>query len=257
MKQNNSWDVLSKTFQDAILIARRLGVSCLWVDSLCIIQDDAEDWETEAADIADVYEHSDGVIMATSGMDGDAGCFSTRSETKELVIEDERGITPTIYHREALDRNHLSFDWTNKDHPTGFDGKLFDGGPLTTRGWCFQKRLLGRRMLHYTASEIVWECLGVINCECGQLDYWVIYPSLLARGAVADCPKDMDHLCIPDAQLQRLYQLYPRGGHHSEYVKSIPYISGNSALMFALTGVCDPNEFVLDVFALWRDIVKQ
>jgi hypothetical protein len=36
---------LPKTFRDAVIITRRLGFRHLWIDSLCIIQDDITDWE--------------------------------------------------------------------------------------------------------------------------------------------------------------------------------------------------------------------
>ncbi|KAF5870556.1 putative het domain-containing protein [Botrytis fragariae] len=39
---------LPKTFHDAILATRMLGVRYTWIDSLCIIQDDADDWAKEA-----------------------------------------------------------------------------------------------------------------------------------------------------------------------------------------------------------------
>lgn len=36
---------LSKTFQDAILVTRQFGMRYIWIDSLCIIQDSAKDWQ--------------------------------------------------------------------------------------------------------------------------------------------------------------------------------------------------------------------
>jgi hypothetical protein len=39
---------LPQTFKDAIWITRRLGYQYIWIDSLCIIQDSAEDWEAES-----------------------------------------------------------------------------------------------------------------------------------------------------------------------------------------------------------------
>lgn len=34
------WEELPKTFKDAVLVTRALGIQYLWIDSLCIIQDD-------------------------------------------------------------------------------------------------------------------------------------------------------------------------------------------------------------------------
>lgn len=42
-------DRLPATFKDAVLVCRNLGIQYLWIDSLCIIQDDHGDWEREAA----------------------------------------------------------------------------------------------------------------------------------------------------------------------------------------------------------------
>ncbi|KAF2194509.1 hypothetical protein K469DRAFT_546392, partial [Zopfia rhizophila CBS 207.26] len=40
----------------AITIVWELGFPCHWIESLCIIQDDAEDWEQEVARRALVHE---------------------------------------------------------------------------------------------------------------------------------------------------------------------------------------------------------
>lgn len=39
---------LPRTFQDAVRVAYGLGLQYLWIDSLCIIQDDPLDWDTES-----------------------------------------------------------------------------------------------------------------------------------------------------------------------------------------------------------------
>lgn len=49
---------LPKTFRDAIFIARALGMRYLWIDSLCILQDDLQDWQREPAKMCDVYANA-------------------------------------------------------------------------------------------------------------------------------------------------------------------------------------------------------
>jgi hypothetical protein len=49
---------LPKTFQDAIVVTRMLGVQYLCIDSLCILQGDVEDWEREGSRMADIYQNS-------------------------------------------------------------------------------------------------------------------------------------------------------------------------------------------------------
>lgn len=40
--------------------------------------------------------------------------------------------------------------------------------PIAERGWCFQERLLGTSLLHFTNSEIVFECRTEGFCECSH-----------------------------------------------------------------------------------------
>ena len=47
---------LPKTFQDFITITRKLNVPYVWIDALCIIQDDEEDWKREVGQMARIYQ---------------------------------------------------------------------------------------------------------------------------------------------------------------------------------------------------------
>ncbi|KAH7014588.1 heterokaryon incompatibility protein-domain-containing protein [Microdochium trichocladiopsis] len=64
---------LPKTFRDASVVARRLGVNYLWIDRLCIFQDDASDWQREAATMCDVYRHAYFSIAALGARNSDGG----------------------------------------------------------------------------------------------------------------------------------------------------------------------------------------
>lgn len=48
---------LPATFRDAIAVTRSLGYQYLWIDSLCIIQDDRHDWGVEAEQMASIYKN--------------------------------------------------------------------------------------------------------------------------------------------------------------------------------------------------------
>ncbi|PKY04370.1 HET-domain-containing protein [Aspergillus campestris IBT 28561] len=74
------WDELPKTFQDAVQIARLLHVRYLWIDSLCIIQDDTEDWNRESSKIADVYGQAYLTIAAAFSTGSSSGCLLGYSE---------------------------------------------------------------------------------------------------------------------------------------------------------------------------------
>lgn len=70
-----AWNDLPKTFQDAITITRLLHVRYLWIDSLCIIQDDKRDWEKESSNMAEVYHNAYLTIAASFSTGSSSGCF--------------------------------------------------------------------------------------------------------------------------------------------------------------------------------------
>jgi hypothetical protein len=55
---------MPKTFQDAVFVTRALGISYLWIDSLCIVQDSLGDWEKEAELMGQVYKNATLTIAA-------------------------------------------------------------------------------------------------------------------------------------------------------------------------------------------------
>ncbi|PVH81422.1 hypothetical protein DL98DRAFT_349267, partial [Cadophora sp. DSE1049] len=55
---------LSKNFAQAVVTTRQLKLRYLWIDSLCIIQDLASDWNKEAATMHKVYSHAEVTIVA-------------------------------------------------------------------------------------------------------------------------------------------------------------------------------------------------
>jgi hypothetical protein len=73
---------LSRTFRDAVEIVRRMGIRYLWIDSLSILQDDAEEWACESANMAAVYSNSYLTVAAAHAKDGSGRFFqSSRLET--------------------------------------------------------------------------------------------------------------------------------------------------------------------------------
>lgn len=70
---------LPKTIRDAIEISTWLNISYIWIDALCIIQDDPNDWNTEAVTMKDVYSNSFLTIAAHGGKSSAEGCFAERN----------------------------------------------------------------------------------------------------------------------------------------------------------------------------------
>ncbi|UKZ76764.1 hypothetical protein TrVFT333_004474 [Trichoderma virens FT-333] len=56
---------LPRMMQDVVLVLRRLGIQYIWIDCLCIIQDDKDDWKREAALMASIYTNAELTVAAS------------------------------------------------------------------------------------------------------------------------------------------------------------------------------------------------
>lgn len=90
---------LPQTLQDAMTITRALGFAYIWIDALCIVQDDLEDWAAESATMTNVYSRAWLVLAATSAPDCNAGFLHTRHEALETRIESSDGICEVTAQR--------------------------------------------------------------------------------------------------------------------------------------------------------------
>lgn len=79
LKQSIPVGELSKTFQDAFLVCKWLEMRYIWIDSLCIMQDSAEDWQKEAALMQEVYSQARFNVSATGAVTSDEGLFFDRA----------------------------------------------------------------------------------------------------------------------------------------------------------------------------------
>ena len=153
-KRGIDWAELTRTFQDAILAARRLELEYIWIDSLCIIQDNKDDWVAQSMQMAKIYGEAHVVISATRSHTGDMGIFNTRPAVHDVSLDGMNSKTVVM----SRQLKHDNFFIAHKPS--------FDGNPLFTRGWCFQERLLAKRIIHFTEDEAVWECNEDLSCEC-------------------------------------------------------------------------------------------
>jgi hypothetical protein len=141
-------------------LSLKLGFRYIWIDSLCIVQDDPEDWEVQSALMSEIYQNAILTLAATSSNGDNEGCCarnSQRTPALEVTLPDDVGAC-RIAVRKPL--NHFDTQTTES---------LIDHFPLLTRGWAFQERLLSPRVLHICESELVWECREASACECGGL----------------------------------------------------------------------------------------
>jgi hypothetical protein len=57
-------NIMPQAFKDAIVVGRLLEIEYLWIDSLCIIQDDSNDWERESGKMAEIFSSTYLTVIA-------------------------------------------------------------------------------------------------------------------------------------------------------------------------------------------------
>lgn len=145
-----SIDLLPKSFREAILFTKSLDISFIWIDSLCIIQDSAADWNVESAKMATIYRQGHFTISVARATNAQGGCFSTAANK---YVGDQIELSGPDSERFSV--------WTRKPIKHG-------SWPLLERGWVFQERILSRRIIYFTEEELVWECTQHRVCECSR-----------------------------------------------------------------------------------------
>jgi hypothetical protein len=69
---------LPPTIRDACFAASNLNIAYIWVDCLCIVQDDADEWALEAPKMESIYNGSIVITAATSAANAHDGLFNTQ-----------------------------------------------------------------------------------------------------------------------------------------------------------------------------------
>ena len=178
------WPQLSRTFQDAVQLTRELGLHYLWIDSLCIIQNDKKDWEEEAKNMGTIYENAEIVLSAARSKDGSDGLFTKRAPAFIVAeMTGSNGKKQTVYgageHREVKfvlsDGDEFVAIVRDKPHHAQWDdldmiAQNSEGNPLLDRAWAFQESLLAARIVHFAEHEMIFECKTGRRCECTVLD---------------------------------------------------------------------------------------
>lgn len=139
---------LPKTIKDAVITTNKLGIRFLWVDSLCIIQDDDEDQAREIPEMPKIYGNSSLTIIAARASHAGEGFLQDRDVTSIHAGSSE------VQYRgpdDTLGSIVLCRELDKKDEP------------IEKRAWTLQERLLSSRILEYGIYKVSWICPTVIN----------------------------------------------------------------------------------------------
>jgi hypothetical protein len=146
-KNEIQWDALPDTFKHAVQTTRALGKRYLWIDSVCILQGPAGDFQAEANRMQDAF--------------GNAYCSTaaSRADNHRSGFLNPRRQRAYYKFRSSSDRSFYVCEPIDD-----FKTDLLEGS-LNQRAWVLQERALARRTVFFTASQTYFECGEGIRCE--------------------------------------------------------------------------------------------
>ncbi|KAF5532526.1 hypothetical protein FMEXI_12326 [Fusarium mexicanum] len=139
--------MLPNTIKDAITLTRRLGCRFLWIDALCLLQNDTEDLKLGVNVMDLIYERAWLTVVAACGHDANARLPGVQEGTRhgsyntvEIVPGVEMGIV------------------------TGLDA-LLQHSVYNSRAWTFQEQVLSRRVLYFVDNKVFYRCRAAEHAE--------------------------------------------------------------------------------------------
>lgn len=157
------WETIPQTFRDAAMFSRKLGLEYLWIDSMCIIQDNEKDWQNESTQMYSVYSNAHITLAALHADDSHGGLFSQRPPGSLLSLLTV-GFLGKRYQIQAYipPNERGDIQWKLGIRETAFIHRSY---PLLNRAWAFQERLVSPRVLFFGPEELIWECPTGLTCE--------------------------------------------------------------------------------------------
>ncbi|EEU41411.1 uncharacterized protein NECHADRAFT_23862, partial [Fusarium vanettenii 77-13-4] len=139
---------LQKSIQDAIFVTRKLGFRYLWVDALCIIQDDEDDKDNEISHMATIYKNAAITLAAGTAERAAEGFLGNIPSRPNVYLPEDKFAIP-MENSTEFGTVYLSADPYEPNHP------------LDKRGWTLQEFMLSSRMLIFSDYQLLWQCKEV------------------------------------------------------------------------------------------------
>ncbi|KAI0388991.1 heterokaryon incompatibility protein-domain-containing protein [Xylariaceae sp. FL0594] len=137
-----NWVSIPKTIQDSIDFVRAIGCRYVWIDQVCLIQDNDDDRGTGINAMDLVYEQAHFTIIAASGKDADSGLPGVREGSRSASGQIRTEVVPGV---------HLALRHTMQD--------MLSKAEYHHRGWTFQEYYLSRRRIIFLDDSIYFKCL--------------------------------------------------------------------------------------------------
>jgi hypothetical protein len=134
------WNNLPLTIQDAILLVQKMDLPYLWVDSICLVQDDSEDVMSGIRMMDTIYEQSVFTMLVASGTHANYGIPG--------VGDNSRRITQEVCEIEPELKLVLTLEMES----------LLKSSVYSSRAWTFHEYFLSYRRLVSVGDMCFFQC---------------------------------------------------------------------------------------------------
>jgi hypothetical protein len=230
-------DKFPQVINDAISLVSALEERFLWVDALCIVQDDARDKRAQIPSMGMIYRQAVATIVSLSGEDASAGLPGVREESRRV-----RQCSVTI-------------------SPWQLSAKLpelsvaLKKSKWHTRAWTFQEGILSKRCVYFSDDQVYFQCQSGYHTEDSHGDQtrheW---GSGFSNPFKQNVPKSTESFLSAFNVYNNLVKGYSRR-QHTYYSDSLDAFRGVLSLFNTLYGwhfLSALPEDVLDLALLWR-----
>ena len=138
---------LPRTIEDAIYLTQQLGFQFLWVDVLCIIQDNTDHKKAQIARMGQIYYGATMTIAAAGGQDVEAPLHGVKARSRHMHQISEKIKQETLAN--ILPRSKSAIG----------------NSAWNSRAWTFQERVLSHRCLILTPYQAYFHCSQESWCE--------------------------------------------------------------------------------------------
>jgi hypothetical protein len=155
---------MPKTFRDLFWLAGQLGIRYVWIDALCILQNDSDDWHSEASTMFQVYLWATLTVVAAASWSSSEGLFRAAQSPRksQCLLYGQSG--------KARTGETCTFAWSKSDSEdaTRPDNNI-RWSRWGSRAWTLQEQALSSRIVYFTDTGLTFEKKDVLNGETSGL----------------------------------------------------------------------------------------
>lgn len=182
--------------RDAILITRSLGHRYIWVDTICLNQDDDAEKMDQISKMHEFYSNAVLNLSATASKSGIDSMILNRHLSTVMPLTLQMGSDDVETNESSNSLIFFNVNW----------GSRIEFQKINSRGWVFQERMLARRVLHFAEDQVYW--------ECHSLEAWDTNPS----GKAALQANQSDQHMKRNLSLRGRHSARLAGTDHGQYV---------------------------------------